>query len=193
MSGISQTNMKYKITFKGRDIEPVFTEQDETFIDQWIDGQLPVRMEINNLAFYSADIKAITSVNDAPSETQEESHLNEEREYRDFRMKMLTLSLDGRANIMRIPNMVWQAHGNRNMPDDVKEKIKERQRAYFEEHPKCIFANPKVYRDLVPQNLDNPRKDELRLMKPYLSVGVMKLVENIIQTDLRYAERELGY
>lgn len=177
----------YKLIFKGRDIDPIFIddEKGKQVWQAWVDNK-QARMVLGNTAFYSGDIKQITKVVKTEAETARVVD-KEEKQYLDFREKMLSLSLEKRANIMRIANMVWKSHTKDEMPENIKAEIKARQLAYFKENPKCIYANPKIYKDLIPKLKMQREIDNTKPIGNLVATSMMRLLENIVQTDLQYS------
>jgi hypothetical protein len=129
--------------------------------DQWMNNKLPKRVEVGEWAGDSDQIKGIKS-NATPdlddeilSQQRDNSTKTNEyfkqvdQEYESYRNQKLKLAPAERAKIMTVVDLVWKAHTIKPMPDDLREFIIERQKAYFEEHPNHAFANPVCYRDLV--------------------------------------------
>ena len=179
----------YKITIKGKDAEPIFLEDGEDILKRWTENKLPARLLIKDMAINSSDIRTIQKIQKTEAENANNFDRNGEIEYVNFRRKMLSLSVDERGNIMRIPNMIWKAHGNGEMPQNVKDEIKLRQITYFTENPNCIFANPKIYRDLIPARRVEKQKDQLNTVTTYIHISMLHLIENIIKTDLVYSAK----
>ncbi len=175
----------YKLTFKGKDIEPIFLddEKGKAVMDAYL-GNKSVRLVANNQAFNTSDIKTIHLVEKTRSEMYARDTSNPNREYDEFRKKMLSLSFEQRANILRLPKIVWQASTDQEMTDDVKEKIKARQLTYFQEHPKCIYANPHCYQDLVPKRNGEVIRDGVKNINQIVGASMLRFVENAIATDL---------
>lgn len=182
----------YKIVFKGRDIEPILLspEKGKSIFDQWVAGKLPARLVLKGSAVMSSDIKIIQNMDEWDTKKKPtQDHSADEREYLEFRRDMLNLPIEKRAQILRIPKLVWKAQHKTELPQDVAEKIKERQLEYFKENPNCIFANPSAYRDLVGER-QIPKKDsQLNPLGNFMNVSVLKLVENVIRTDRIYSKR----
>lgn len=181
----------YKIIFKGVGIEPIFVEDDnkgKIIMDSWVEDK-KARMVFKNTAFFTGDIKQIIKIEKSEAEVASSLPNAVETEYLDFRKKMLGLSIDARASIMRIPKIIWKAHTDSEMPDEVKQKIKERQLAYFTENPKCIYANPKVYRDLIPNRAMRSQIEDMKPIQNVFGASALRFIENMIQTDLIYSAR----
>lgn len=183
----------YKITIRGQ--EPVFVEdkQGKLLWECWteVDGapKLSTKVVVGNVAFYASDIRSINKVVKSEAELAPNRNNVADAEYLEFRQKMLALTVEQRANIMRIPNMIWKSCTKAEMPEHVKTEIKARQLAYLKENPKCMYANPKVYRELI----ENPHfRRNIENMSPIQNIipsAFMRLIENLIQTDLQYSIR----
>lgn len=181
----------YKIIFKGVGIDPIFVEDDskgKIIMDSWVEDK-KTRMVFKNTAFFTGDIKQIIKLEKSAAEMSKGMPDNVENEYLDFRKKMLSLSLESRASIMRIPKLVWSAHSESVMPDEVKEQIKERQLAYFTENPNCIYANPKIYRDLIPPRAMRSQVEDMKPIQNVFGASALRFIENMIQTDLVYSAK----
>jgi hypothetical protein len=181
----------YKIIRKGKE-EVLFIDDvnGANLLKKWSnDEHLPARLVIGKTAFLTSDIKAIEQVELTPAEKAPQ-HKKEDKAYTSFREKMLSLSLEERANIMRIPNMIWQSHwGNKKMTDEVKSEIKKRQLEYFKQNPKCVFANPKIYQDLIGQPRIEYGTGDFTPLNSQLPTAVLNIVQNIIQTDLTLSKK----
>lgn len=180
----------YKIIFKTRDTEPltVSDEKGKRVWELWLDDKR-TRIVINDFAFNTVDIKSIRKGEETKAK---ENHVPKKvmDDYDDFRKKMLSLSLEARSAIMRIPNMVWGSHTQKVMPDEVKVKIQEIQLNYFKENPNCIFTNPSQYQDLIEKKvLSFTQKDSFDSISDVIPVSMLNFVGNIIATDLQYAQR----
>lgn len=180
----------YKIIFKGMGIEPIFTDdiKGKIVMDSWIEDK-KARMVMGSVAFFTGDIKQIIKIEKTEAEAASEKPNLLEKDYQDFRDKMLTLSIEKRANILRLAKMVWKSHTTAEMTDEIKEKIIARQREYFVENPKCIYANPKVYRDLIPKYAHLRELDSFKPIQNIIPVMTLRMVENLVQTDLLYSTR----
>ena len=179
----------YKVIFKGRDIEPLFLNEDKgkIVLEAYLANK-PIRMVANNQAFSVSDIKNVALVEKSQSEQFAQKSTQQDADYDKFRRNMLSLPIEKRAAILRFPKIVWSANTQDEMPADVKEKIKERQLAYFTEHPKCIYANPACYRDLIPKSVEKGSKEgEFVKMSSVVGAGMMRFIENAISTDLELA------
>lgn len=179
----------YKIKLKGRD-EPIIIKDDtgKMLRERWIENKLPARLVTENMAFLSTDIKSIEKIQRTEAEAPRDNSQND-AEYLAFRKKMLDLPIEARANIMRIPNLIWAAHTRKVMPEDVKEEIKARQLKYLAENPNCMYANPKVYRDLIPKAVTHLTIDEMNPIQNVVAAATLRLVQNIIQNDLLDSSR----
>lgn len=181
----------YKIIFKGVGIEPIFVEDDvkgQIIMDSWVNDK-KARMVFKNTAFFTGDIKQIVKLEKSEAELSKGMPDSIEKEYLEFRSKMLSLPIEKRANILRLVKMIWAAHTELPLTDEIKEKIIERQLAYFKENPKCIYANPKVYRDLIPRFIDKKQIESLNPIQNTIPALTLRLVETLVQTDLRYSLR----
>lgn len=177
----------YKITRKGKG-EPLFVNDVEgrSLFEAWSQEKtIPARLVIDGLAFMSSDIKAIEYVPLRVETKQEE--IDHDKEYQSFRTKMLSLSIEQRAEIMRIPDLIWMACTDEPMPPKVRAEIKAAQLAYLTENPNCLYANPKVYRHLIPAPKTYRVTENMTSIKNVLPAATLRLVENIIHTDLVYA------
>ena len=180
----------YKINFKGMNSEPLFIddEKGEKIQAAWIDNKT-ARIVAKNFAFNTADIKNITKVEKTAAETAPEIAKGVEEEYLTYRKNMLSLSIEKRAGILRIPKMIWLSVSKEEMPEALKAKIVEKQLAYFTEHPNCIYTNPKVYRDLMPTFIGKKQIDVFKPFSNLMPTNTLRMVEGLIQTDLTYSVR----
>jgi len=180
----------YKILFKGTGTEPLFVddEKGEKIWTAWLDNKT-ARIVAKNFAFNSADIKNISKVEKTEAEMAPHVASGIEQDYLEFRKKMLSLSIEKRANILRIPKMIWGAVSKDVMPESLKATIIERQTAYFTANPKCIYTNPKVYRDLMPKYLPQKNIDAFKPFQNVLAANTLRLIECLVQTDLTYSAR----
>lgn len=180
----------YKIIFKGVGIEPMFVDDNKGKIvmESWV-GDKKARMVLGNTAFFTGDIKQITKLEKSEAEVAAQTPNLVEQQYLEFRQKMLGLSIEKRATIMRIAKMIWNSHTKAEMPDDLKEQIKARQLTYFTENPNCIYANPKVYKDLIPKFLPLAHLDDFKPIQNVVPKLTLKMVEQLVQTDLQYSIR----
>jgi hypothetical protein len=175
----------YKIIFKGRDIEPIFLEDDKGKIvwDTWT-SDINTRIVSGNHAFYTGDIKFINKVAKSESESAKDP-VKQSQEYSEFRRKMLSLTIKQRAEILRIPKMVWASHTLEPMPEEIKEQIKSIQLEYLTENPNCIYCNPIKYQHLIPKPIPSiVSKDKMKCIKDVTPVSMMGFISNIIQADL---------
>lgn len=181
----------YKISIRGQ--EPIFVE-DEMGVRLWNmwmeqgDEKMPTKVAVKGVAFYSSDIRGITKIQKTEAELSTYTQVDD-GEYDTYRNNMLSLPIERRAQIMRIPNLIWKSHTKQEMPDETKQLIKERQLAYFKENPKCIYANPKCYRDLMPRPIELHKLENLNPVQNMLPTSTLRLVERMIQTDLEYSAR----
>lgn len=150
--------------------------------------ELPKTVSTGSVIFQTKDIKNITK--SEPRKASEPEKPNAaEQEYLDFRRKMQTLSPDKRARILRFPKLIYRAHTGQELPEELKPQIIARQYAYFKDHPNCIYANPKVYAELIPTT---PRRESDDSVQPkeLMAVAMLRVVAEAIQTDLVYASKE---
>lgn len=175
-----------KITFRGKE-EPIFVDdvKGQRVWDEWLAGN-KARIVVDNMAFIVSDIKNIVKVEKTQAELAQKP-TRQEDEYMAFRRKMLALSLESRAEIIRIAKLIWSSHTKKEMPDDIKNEIKKRQLAYFKQHPNCIYANPTIYRDLIPEKGFDRGIDELEPIQNIVTTSLLRMIQNNIQTDLIYA------
>jgi len=178
----------YKIIFKGMGNEPLFIDdtKGKVVMETWV-ADKKAKMVIGNTAFYTGDIKQITKVEKSEAEAAPQINTQVEKEYTEFRKKMLALPIEQRAGIIRIPKMIWASHTKLEMPEEVKQKIKERQLAYFTENPNCIYANPKVYRDLIAKHLPQASVENMSPIQNVIPKAMLRLAEEMIRTDLMYS------
>lgn len=179
----------YKITFKGMSSEPLFVEdaKGKVVMDTWI-ADKKARMVLGNTAFFTGDIKQITKIEKTEAELAP-SVTSQETEYLEFRKKMLSLPIEKRAGILRIPKMIWASHTKQEMADDVKEQIKARQLTYFTENPKCIYANPKVYKDLITKYQPIAQLEDYKPIQNIVPKAMLRIIEELVRTDLQYSVR----
>ena len=179
----------YKIIFKGMGTEPFFVEDDakgKIIMDSWVEDK-KARMVFKNTAFFTGDIKQIIKIEKSEAEIAATKPNVIENDYLDFRSKMLSLPIEKRAGILRLAKMIWNSHTKSEMPDDLKEQIRSRQLAYFTENPNCIYANPKVYKSLIPKYLPIKQIDVFKPVQNILPTLTLKMVESLVQTDLQYS------
>jgi len=178
----------YKLVFKGSGIDPIFLEDEKgkVIMDAYLNNK-SMRLIANNQAFNTSDIKTIHLVEKSRSEKYARNTSSEEQEYAEFRKKMLSLPIEKRANILRIPKLVWSSNTDTEMTDEVKKKIIERQLAYFKENPNCIYTNPTVYKDLIPQKREVPVRDGVKSINSIIGASMLRFIGNAIATDLQYA------
>lgn len=179
----------FRITIRGQD--PIFLEDGpgSDLFKKWSnDEKLPMKITAGNIAFFTADIRNIARIQKGAAELAPKTD-TQEAEYQAFRRKMLDLTIEQRANIMRIANMVWASHTKDEMGEDTKKEIKARQLAYFKENPNCMYANPKIYRDLMPKPRYTQNIESLTPLSNILPTSMMRMIENVIQTDLQYSAR----
>lgn len=157
--------------------------------DQWLNGKLPKRVEVGDWAGDSEQIKGIKA--NADGNIDEEIVTSQEgrsqktdayfkqidQEYKDYRKAKLKLSPADRAKNLTIAKLVWEAHTERPMPDDIKEQIIARQQAFFEEFPRLSIANPICYRDIV-QPLGTPDISNWKM-------ALLRLAESACAADKR--------
>lgn len=113
----------------------------------------------------------------------------EKLEYREFRKKMLSLSLEERSRFLRFAKLIWQANCDLEMPEDIKKEIVARQLTYFTQNPACIYANPAIYRDLIPQRRETPTRSGFTPISGIVGAGMLQIIANAIALDLRIAAR----
>lgn len=180
----------YKLTFKGKDSEPLFLddEKGKAVLDAYLQNK-SVRLVANNQAFNTGDIKSIFLVEKNRSEIYAPSTQNKELEYNTFRKKMLTLSLEERSKILRFAKIVWEATTDEPITETAKEKIRARQLEYFEKHPNCIYANPACYRDLIPVRRETLVRDGVKHINQIVGASMLRFIENAISTDLELASQ----
>lgn len=180
----------YKITFKGMAGEPMFVDDVKggIIMDSWVNDK-KARMVVGKTAFYTGDIKQIVKIEKSEAEVAKTLPNTIDRDYQNFRNKMLALSVEKRAGILRIAKMIWNAHTKAPLTDEIKAQIVERQLTYLTENPKCIYANPKVYRDLIPKYGNLAQIDSFNPIQNILPKMTLRMVENLIQTDLQYSAR----
>jgi len=178
----------YKIIFKGMISEPLFIDdvKGKVVMETWV-ADKKAKMVIGNTAFFTGDIKQVTKLEKSEAETAPQVASHVEKEYTEFRKKMLALPIEQRAGIIRIPKMIWASHTKQEMPEEVKKKIKEQQLVYFTENPKCIYANPKVYRDLIAKHLPLAVTENMSPIQNVLPKAMLRIAEELIRTDLQYS------
>jgi hypothetical protein len=179
----------YKLIFKGTGIDPMFLddEKGKVILESYLSNK-SIRIMAAGQAFSTSDVKAIFKVERSNSEMAKPA-TSQENEYLEFRKKMLNLTIEKRAEILRIPKMIWQSISGEDMTEEVKQEIKKRQLAYFKENPNCIYANPKIYRDIMPlAREDNFKRDQMKKIKGLIAPSLMRFIENAIQTDLQYSK-----
>lgn len=182
----------YKIIFKGKDLEPLTVDDQngKRVWDIWLTNKA-TKLVLQNTAFNTTDIKTISKMAKTKAEKSSfDAHQAKvNAEYHNFRTKMLSLPIEQRAKMLRIAKMVHQALTGTELPDDIKPQVEERQLAYFREHPKCVYANPSCYRDLIA--VDEKRKKDGNFNPASNTVGrsALRMIEEIIRTDLQYSAR----
>jgi hypothetical protein len=174
----------YKITFKGRDIEPIFLEDEKgkVVLNAYLENKT-LRLVADNQVFNTGDIKFIRLVDKGRSETNCRDTTKQSTDYDCFRSKMLSLSPEQRANILRFPKLVWKSCCGEEMPEQVKDEIRDRQLKYFIQNPNCIYANPAIYRDLIPKRLPRADKKGIQSVGEMVGLSMMRVIENAIITD----------
>ena len=179
----------FKVLIRNR--EPLLIPENagETLKQCWLGTPgfppLQTRVEIAGVAIYSRDIVSIEKVDHEPAKGSENHNQQSEREYLEYRRKRLQLTLEERAEIMSIPNLVWSAHTQEVMSEEVVAEIKTRQLAYFKDNPNCMYANPKIYRDLIPPFRAEYANGDMQPQSNVLPTALLRLIENIIGNDLR--------
>lgn len=176
----------YKIIRKGNH-EPLFLADDvgQVLFKKWAANEdLPPRLTVDNTVFLTADIKAIEKLGKTEAERAPDNKQSE-REYWEFRKKMLALPIETRATFMRIPNIVWVSLTNEPMPNEIKTEIVKRQVEYFKENPKCMYASPKIYLDLMPKPKPQRPSETLNPIQNILPTTAVDMVARIIQADVR--------
>ena len=113
----------------------------------------------------------------------------EKQEYREFRKKVLSLSLEERSKTILFATLIWNANSDKEMPEDIKKEIIARQLTYFTQNPACIYANPAIYRDLIPQRRETPTRSGFAPISGIVGAGMMQIIANAIALDLRIAAR----
>lgn len=175
--------------------EPILVDdiQGIRLKEQWMQNKLPKRIEIGEWAGDSDQIKGIKS-NATPDLDTEIIGMQQDQasktnayfrsvdeEYVAYRKHKLSQPPAERAKNLTIASMVWNAHTDREMPEDVRERIVERQQAYFEEFPNHAHANPICYRDIVePFGADGVG---------YFKGALMRIAENACAADKREANK----
>lgn len=185
----------YKLIVRNQ--EPIFIQDEsgERLLKMWLNqGQegvemLPARISFKGIGFYSADIRAINKVAPSEAEVGKTQNVQDDREYQEYRRKILSLSLEERAEIMRVPNLVWSSQTKQEMPEDIIAEIKKRQLAYFQENPNCMYCNPKVYKNLIPKPYLELPIENMQRLSNVLYASTLRLIQNMIEADLKDSVR----
>lgn len=97
-----------------------------------------------------------------------------QREYTDYRKRMLNKIPSQRAQNINIFKLVYQAFTEKlTPPEELQKQVIEIQTKFFEENPKRIYCDPLLFKSLFKGKKGNPH--------------LMRLVANCIQTDMEYA------
>lgn len=177
----------YKITVRNQ--EPFFVENEsgQRLMKMWLGEEgyppMPARVVVRGVAFHSSDIRSIAEVEERA--TAAAPAPRDDRDFYDERRRILSLSLEDRAQMMRIPNLVWVSQTGLPVPPELVERVADRQLAYFRyENEHCAYANPSVYKDLVPKARANPLSGDMQPISNVLPAAGLRLIQNIIQADL---------
>lgn len=179
----------YKIFIRNQ--EPVFIENGAELMRLWQENQLPARMVIKNIAFYCADIRSITKMEDEPKVGTSIDSALQQKEYNEYRTSILSMPPEERGKRLMFANMLWNAYrlgSKQEMPEDIKEKIIERQVKFFQENPKRIHANPICYKDLVEWSVMGQKDDKFNHISGTLPVIIMRSISEAVRTDGAYAQ-----
>jgi hypothetical protein len=180
----------YKLIFRGKDIDPLYLEDEKgkVLLDAYLQNK-SVRLMAGGQAFSTSDIKSIFQIQKSKAETYQKP-VEQENQYLEFRKKMLSLTLEQRSGILRFPKMIWKSITTDEMPQSIKDEIKKRQKSYFEENQNCIYANPKVYRDLMPLPHMVKKPDGMKSVQELLPLSMLRFIENAVHTDIIYATKK---
>lgn len=175
----------YKIIFKGQMGEEfVETFQGKQLSDDWKNGALPSKVEINGNLYESSSIKAIVSGFNSPDHTdQNAEHLkmidDMWHEFNQARAYKMTLSLEKRAEDTSLAEMLFAAYG---VPFP-RETVVAAQLKSFQEFPHFAQAKPTYYKHLlghVPSHKDG----EAMGMNELIPLAALNLAERVIANSI---------
>lgn len=171
----------YAIFIRGRR-EPVTCDDflGRTLKDQWVNGTDEL-VEIEDAVFPTRAITRIESnwVGDVKVREIEDMAqiLHKERQsFSIFKAKELAKSTTVRAKNMQVPKfMYYSITGSHIIPEVLREQIEERQAEFFEENSDELYANPRCYKDLMPDVKEAKTEIETRVRE-----NSARLVERLI-------------
>lgn len=107
---------------------------------------------------------------------------NYDDDYKKYRHQKLSLNPEQRgSNLSMFELFWWGATGQKEIPQDVKEKVIKIQTDFFQENPKRIYCSPILFKKIIPT------KKDLSIWQK----GAFDVVERCVATDMRYAHFNL--
>lgn len=186
----------YRITFKGNS-QPILIEDKRAIalLEDMEKGIAQNFLRIDNRGFDTRSIKAIEPATD---EMRDDAGEREKREHdkifskisSDFERehkRLVSLPLNERARIMRLPNIVWAALvPGKLMPPEVEEQIITAQGTYFVQHPNMAYASPTVYRRIIETHMPT---DAVAPITRIAAQSILKFADSLLWEDLQLARR----
>lgn len=171
----------YKIIFTGG-LEDVYVETAKgmELSQDFKNGTMPDRIEINGMIVSSKSIKAIVPgiINPDAPKGGFEYIADEKAEFTKWRQKRLALSPKDRAKDVSMFNFLSQALRGRNLTDEEVPKVQEAQEKWFENHLDWHNANPVCYFKKKELPIYKANKgDKMTHMKDYMAQNALELVE----------------
>lgn len=100
-------------------------------------------------------------------------------------LQQVELPARQKALNLMLPQMMWYSHtGSNDIPEEIAAGIVILQEIFFEENPRCIYANPICYKDLMPQKKNVADTSMLSIARG-LRDHALVIVERCIIGDYR--------
>lgn len=162
-------------------------ERGAVLQDDFVNGNLEIKIKINDSAFLSSNIKGVDKVSGATGRQDEVNtklRSDVDRDYNAMHKSIRSLPPAERAKSLRVAEMMWYGlTGESEMPPSVVPKIVKAQEKYFKENPNHVYANPICYKKLIPKKAEP---------KMPLGMGMrgfaLRLVERLIAADNKVAK-----
>lgn len=193
----------YRITFKGT-LEPAYVPDGvgKILYEKWLDDALDPKIEIENgRAILSNTIRAIEGGHSLPGVSGEKLQANTiennetEEDYIGKRFSLANKPAEEKAKNLHIATLVWWSYtGQRNIPEEMKPQIEQRQLKFFKGNKRHAYANPICYKDLIP--LDEGKRPVIEGRENIKRIDALargrsatEFVERVLQKDNYYAHR----
>lgn len=170
----------YKITFKGRDMEPIFVDdfKGKLLADDFFEGTMPEKVRVKNIIFLRSNIKSIEKFDETSKLEDSEKSLKETHNvYVSDLHAFRKLTVEQKAKNLAFFRLLYWGFTQKDSEGlGLEEKAIEIQKNFFEQNPLRMYCDPILFKSLFESDNCNPT--------------VLNISESQIRQD-RFAEKHL--